>query len=310
MRGVFRGGNNKFTWLRSYASRSKVLHVDESYKEAFKQGGGLSKGSCVVVCNARKYDWTTLQFPEGKKDWLVLKKEEFVLAKERKTGADVFFFPYGVTVVWGASKDDTQRLMREVESFAPPVSPMKSPLMEDWTFEVGEKDSLLVDSLQLSRHTNALSARLAFSTGLAQSAKLQVFEEQVDAAIAMAERIPEQLAQYGQLRLSRRDINRKYGQLLTVRASANLHSDILDLPEFFFELPDGHETYGVVRRYLQVAQRAKVLNDRLQLIQELYRMLGEDRSQEISHRLEWLIIALITVEVILAVGSKLADKKD
>ena len=108
------------------------------------------------------------------------------------------------------------------------------------------------------------------------------------------------MAAHGQLRISRRDINRKYGELMMIRTQINLHSDVLDLPEFFFELPEGKETYTTVAGYLQTARRARILNERLDLLSSLYTMISEDRSTNVSHRLEWLIVGLISVEICVA----------
>ena len=50
---------------------------------------------------------------------------------------------------------------------------------------------------------------------------------------------------------------------------------------------------------MQVQRRTRVLNERLDVLDDLFSLLRQTKDQGYSHRLEWLIIALITIEVVL-----------
>jgi uncharacterized Rmd1/YagE family protein len=177
--------------------------------------------------------------------------------------------------------------------------------VEHWSFEQkGEIDELLVDNITFNEKLHHLSGKLAVASGLAQNVKLTHFEQQVEQAIELVDEIPQHMAKHGALNFSRKVINRKYGELLMVRTSINLHSDVLDLPQFFFEIPEGQETYEIVSKYLQISRRARILNERLELLTDVYTMLSDDRSKSVSHRLEWLIIVLISVEIVVALVDK------
>lgn len=263
----------------------------------------------MVRCDARKYDWPALAHSllasSGKVgDWaLLLQKEEFILLRNRQTSSEAFLFPYGVTVLWTTQKE--QQWPSSLVVLQKPIGPHEA-VMEEWMFSSAESDSILVDEITLDQTVHPLAAKLAASTGLAQELKLTFFEEQVERAIALIESIPEQMAASGQLTFSRKQINRKYGELMMVRTSINLHSDVLDLPGFFYDLPEGQNTYNVVARYLQIARRARILNDRLDLLQDVYMMLSDDRSKNVSHRLEWIIIVLIAAEIVLLLPAAIA----
>lgn len=279
--------------------KKRLKHYDPSYLQAFESPSN-NEGHCLVRCDARKYDWTaiaaSLKLPES--PWqLVLEKEEFLLAKKKESNSEdseLFVFPYGVAVMWS-----TTRMAENVEL---PLARLGAHdvVSDIWEFRSGAKDSILVDEIIFDRNVNVLAAKLAASSGLAQELKLSVFEEQVERAIDLIELVPQQMAAKGQLSISRKEINRKYGELMMIRTQINLHSDILDLPEFFFEMPEGQETYTTVTKYLQTTRRARVLNERLDLLSSLYMMISDDRSTNVGHRLEWLIIGLISVEIVIA----------
>lgn len=50
--------------------------------------------------------------------------------------------------------------------------------------------------------------------------------------------LPQQLSEYGKIILSRVDISKLMGKLFLHKAQVNLHSDILDIPDFFWEYSD------------------------------------------------------------------------
>ena len=290
------------------AIRTKKKAVfDDSYGEALSLSSDVEKGICHVYCTSRKFDWPNLKFPfrpDQKGDWFVLKKEEFMLVKEKSGILDLFIFPYGAVVSFddGSPTSQASDICKALGVSAFSIGPMKETLHEEYEWKMEDKVSIVVDRIGMSKDENELPSKLAVATGLAQSLKLDVFEEQVERAIELVEDIPEQISEKGELQISRREINKKYGELLKVRASINLHSDILDVPEFFWEFSEGPETYQSVTRYLRIQKRARTLNERLELLSDLYTTLIEQKDQKVSHSLEWLIIFLIAVEVIIGIG--------
>lgn len=53
------------------------------------------------------------------------------------------------------------------------------------------------------------------------------------------------------------------------RSAVNLHSDMLDTPEIFWEMDDWEPTYRRVAEYLDIPNRVRVLNQRLDIMKEL-----------------------------------------
>ncbi len=132
--------------------------------------------------------------------------------------------------------------------------------------------------------------RLAISHGIAQSVKLGTFENTVRRIFNHTRHIPEDLAKQGRIGLSRKEIRRKMGELFIERNSINLHVDVLDTPEFFWEYSELEPFYAMTANYLDIETRVEVLNHRLDVVQELFEMLGNELNHQHSSRLEWTII--------------------
>ena len=69
--------------------------------------------------------------------------------------------------------------------------------------------------------------------------------------------IPERMAVDGKIRLERTAITKRIGQLFVDRASINLHSDILDHPDFFWEDDEWLSLYLKASKYLEIERRAE-----------------------------------------------------
>ena len=149
--------------------------------------------------------------------------------------------------------------------------------------------------------------KLAVSFALAQSVKLGVFERTVEQTIQETRTIPERMAVDGKIRLTRTSITKRIGQLFVDRASINLHSDILDNPDFFWEDDEWLPVYSRVAKYLEVDRRAEVLNKRLDILKELFDMLASEYHNSHASMLEWIIIILIVIEVFFQVVSLCLD---
>jgi uncharacterized Rmd1/YagE family protein len=87
------------------------------------------------------------------------------------------------------------------------------------------------------------------------------------------------------------------GRLLHFRAMLNLQSDLLDTPDMYWSEPTLEELYMRVGRMLDNRPRIAVLNKKLDYASELADVLGSHLSEQHTWKLEWGIIALITVEV-------------
>ena len=155
--------------------------------------------------------------------------------------------------------------------------------------------------------------KFTLAYALAQSAKLFVWEARVDVTIEDVRPIPERLAATGRTNLSETQISRMIGKIFTESTQVNLHSEILDSPNWLWE-DDQHEpAYIALRDHLDVPDRVELLNKRLDILKELLEVLNTQLANSHSSRLEiiviWLIIAEIVVTLLVFVLEHVLPKK-
>ncbi|TMW66021.1 hypothetical protein Poli38472_003786 [Pythium oligandrum] len=210
---------------------------------------------------------------------------------------DVFYFGTGCTVFWGLTRAEEQAHLRTLTTFS--VGPVKQVEVEDMDYTYGESSHIFNDSITLE--SNRASEKLAISFAMAQSAKLDVFEERVEETIQKTKHIPQNLATTGSIQYSQSDISKLIGQLFIVRNDVNLNSDMLDEPEFFWEDDEYQPLYKKMTKYLDVDNRVQILNTRLDILRELLDVLNQQLAHRHGTKLEWIVIWLIVAEVLVDV---------
>ncbi len=217
---------------------------------------------------------------------------------------DVFCFGYGCIVFWNMDEDKERRLIDKLSPFE--HDSLKTIEEDTFTYEVGNRVRFHQGHITIDGEDDMLT-KLAISFGLAQSVKLAFFESRIEHTIKVSETITEALASTGRIPYSRREIGRKIGKLFMERNSINLHIDFLNPPDFFWENPDLEPFFKMSVKELDVAQRSEILNKKLDIIHELFQLLGDELNYRHSTLLEWVIIILISFEVTLTLWHHFAQ---
>ncbi|MBS0236740.1 MAG: RMD1 family protein [Proteobacteria bacterium] len=223
-------------------------------------------------------------------------------SEERKSEfAEALVFKYGCVVFWGSSHHDEKVILKRLARFC--QHPLPAPVVDVCKYEVVDGAETEVDEENdlITLGSDAPILKVSVAYGLSQSVKLSRFEELVDKTIDMNKKIPQELIRSGQIRLSRRTLAHKMGELFAVKNLINLHSAILDVPEFFWRKPKYEPYYNMTVGFLDIHKRIDILNKRIDVIHELYMMLSNEQQHIHSSRLEWIVILLIMMEVIIAV---------
>ncbi len=254
---------------------------------------------CTVYCTAASYDIPAL-FQLLQSQGLAQLFRDCVhlfIKEERKPKGDIFCFIYGCVVFWGLSEKEELEFLHSIK----PVeqNPLVKFDMDEFSFVHGENMHIAEDEIVL-HNKNALT-KLAISHGLAQSVKLTQFEDTIQKTINKTKHLPEDLCYKGEIRMSRKEISKQMGELFLERNFINLHSDILDIPEFFWNHPELEPFYRKTAHYLDVNKRIEILNKRLTVVHELFEILSNEMKHQHSSRLEWTIIILIFIEILIAI---------
>ncbi|MCJ1334297.1 hypothetical protein MMC10_011005 [Thelotrema lepadinum] len=246
---------------------------------------------------------------------------------------DIFIFPSGTIVSWGVPRSHIDFLRSEV--LAPAARKPLGEEAEDENLEYSEDSNeerslVIAEKIVLGtkspttqenlgsnksnpgdgthRPLRTVLAKIAFSSGLARATKLAVLENLVD-EYSQSSRSILSILMHGSMRLkSRKWVYEKIGQLLDLRAQLNLYSELADdLPDLFWDTKHelGLESYyDQISKALDTRIRIKTLNQKMDYAEEIISNLRDMRSEIHSSRLEWIIIGLITFEVLYAIWTE------
>lgn len=236
-------------------------------------------------------------------------EEEMWRARETMLMAtqDVFYFDYGCVVFWGLTPREEKAAMTELAAFTTdPVNPAELDSSYDhmeFSFDrkVNPQRPIRFDRMRL--RSLQIEEKLSLSYAMAQSSKLFVFESKVLERVEQTRYLPNELASMGKIKSSKRDLNMLIGQLFVLQTEVNLFSSILDTPDFLWDDDEHLPAYQFTRNYLEVDDRVQLLNSRLAVIRDLLDVLQAQISDSNSTRLEWIVIWLISVEIVMGIMS-------
>ena len=144
---------------------------------------------------------------------------------------------------------------------------------------------------------------------MAQSSILAVFEARIQKKVEEFRYIPETFATNGKVRISGKRLGNMIGEVFVVRHDVNLHTEILDTPDWFWNNRDVEDLYKMVSEYLEMDSRTAILNKRLDMLREMLAMLQLQNEHEHAVKLEWIVIVLVAascaVEFVTVIGKYL-----
>ncbi|ETF39982.1 YagE family protein [Chlamydia pecorum MC/MarsBar] len=251
---------------------------------------------CAAYCTASHYNLHILFHLLKPRFTTVLSREYVMASSEDSLDQISVFFPYGVAVFWGWEEAEEHKLLQTIIPASPEILPQ--PEIDCYNFFYGDKLQIRRDRLILADTT--LNTKLAISFGLAQSVKLTFFEETIYKTIEDSKKLPQDLSAKGKISMPRKAIAKKIGKLFLDKATVNLHSDILDEPDFFWEHPKTQPIYLDVLSCLDIDSRINVLNHRLTILGDVLEILNDQLNHQHTSSLEWTIIYLIMIEVFVA----------
>lgn len=267
---------------------------------------------CSSYCTSSEYKMNDLVAnlnriglePQFFDDVIYIQKEH----RKDSNPIDVFFFPFGCVTIWGAEESEEKTILADiVPAYSNQNNELKNNgLVSDFIYfdydEENGKTFIDEEKNKILLGDKSTFIKLSISHALAQSVKLSVLEQSVSNLIVKTTPIQQELARTGSVSLSKKEISQQIGILFNERYSINLHSDILDTPEFFWRRPSYEPLYLMTVEFQDIQIRQNILNHRLSMIHELYNILSNELNYKHSTRLEWIIIILITMEVVLSLA--------
>mmetsp|Transcript_659 Transcript_659/g.1023 ORF Transcript_659/g.1023 Transcript_659/m.1023 type:complete len:220 (-) Transcript_659:560-1219(-) len=217
-------------------------------------------------------------------------------------------FPSGSLVFWDVPLGTRRKIFDEASELS--GDDLIVPFDEfdhEFVIKVEEESTFFKNDKIHVRDLSNKEELLALSFGLAQSTKLQVYEEAIDRLVEETQVLPNQLAIHGRIYESNRTLKRRMGTLLSARYSVSLLSDILDTPDFFWEHPNLEVLHKQCRSQIGISKRVNLLSRRMDIIKDSLDLINTEITGTSSHRVEWYIVSLIAVEIAIEVGKLFFD---
>jgi uncharacterized Rmd1/YagE family protein len=185
------------------AAPSSLYTVSDTTLDAHRCGT-LCVGAAIDVREVYTYYMSLGVQCTAYKDGLDVVVHCLHVNDDEDSDSHAFYFMYGSMVLWNFDSRGENRLIAESRKLFSRGT-LEDPEVDDFGFVYvsgpDAKPHIHKDVIHLT--TSDVMEKLAVSFGLAQSAKLSVFERTTESTIADTRHIPEQLANSGKISLSR-----------------------------------------------------------------------------------------------------------
>ncbi|XP_071537729.1 required for meiotic nuclear division protein 1 homolog isoform X5 [Panulirus ornatus] len=215
---------------------------------------------------------------------------------------EIYFFREGSVVFWNVAELERTNVLRFIKQYEKGKyeEQVVEEECESLTYKYNEgpsKTRLVHDKIMLNPEGPTDMEKYTFSNVMAMSVKLGIWEASLDNYIDNIEYVSEELSKTGRVVLSQEQVLQRMGQLFALRHLLNLSSDLLDIPDFYWDHEQLEQLYKRTSEHLSISKRTSVMNVKLGHCVELMELLKGHLDEKHSSRLEWIIIILIMVEV-------------
>lgn len=207
-------------------------------------------------------------------------------------------FPYGVVVCWGDG--NLSNILVVLRNHTQGDIASDKMLYDEFDLILSSKRPaklVFEDTIYLEDMDEL--ALIAISHPIAQSLRLEQHEDAILESIQKVKHIPNNLAKFGKISESKKQISKMQGKLFVLKGNINFEHSILDKPEYFWEYPEYDNFYNRMSDYLEINQRIEVLYKKMTTIDETLSILSNELNHRHSSKLELIIILLILIEIVI-----------
>lgn len=238
-----------------------------------------------------------------------LQKQAVLLSAKRQNSNDdiknIFIFQEGSVVFWNIPHDQQKRILYGLTTLKEEPYPNNLIHEEQERLEFSlnralERSKINRGVIQLALSQDASGIQLdqfAVSHAISLSVKLAIWETLLDRYVESMSWVTKSMKEGNNLSLTRNQIFKKTGEIYELKHRINLDSDLLDLPDVYWDRPNQEVLFLSVLSFLNINRRTSVINDKLNNCCELMNLLTNHMNDKHHVRLEWMIIILIMVEV-------------
>lgn len=216
----------------------------------------------------------------------------------------IFIFSFGAVVFWNFPDSQMEKDWLEKNLlYHPGICGQRH---DEETVERANDEMAFVYTLESYRvrhdvfhlMTRHPEEKLAASFALAKSSLLAVYEVMLERNIDRNANLPEKLAKTGRIHMSDGELSKEIGSLFLIKHGINLDSILQDTPEELWDNDYFKASYDKTILYFEINKRLSLINQRVDMISNLHKLLIEQEQNRHGVYLEWIVIILIVVDVL------------
>lgn len=276
----------------------------------------LEKGYLTVTAFATAGEYDLERLLAALKDQNLYEPKQFLSSGDNDTDQDVlhvtakykvgnesrdlYFFREGTVVLWNCTDLENSNILRFLKQFEQDAYDESTVLEESESMLYNSSDNaarLKNNSFYVSKEDDIGLEKYTFSNAMSLSVKLGIWEASLERYIESMAFVTDDLKKGNSIKISRPEMLRKTGELFALRHLINLSSDLLDVPDFYWDREQLEHLYQQTCSYFSINRRTRVMNEKLNHCIELADLISSNLNDDHHVRLEWMIIILIMVEV-------------
>jgi uncharacterized Rmd1/YagE family protein len=216
-------------------------------------------------------------------------------------GGDGFAVAYdfGAVVFFDVPAAEREAVLARILARLPPEP--HAPLVDDYRLDVRAGAALDVGFDRATVAALDESVLELVGLVLAQSVAMDYYDEDVALLFQQVDAFASELALRGKLPSSRRELVRFVGRAVAMRNRVLLTLSLVDAPPVTWEKEVSDRLYRALRTTFEIGDRYRAFEHKLHLIQENLEIFVDLVHERRSVALELTVIALIVVELLLAI---------
>lgn len=211
----------------------------------------------------------------------------------------LYIFDYGVVVFANFDPVAKSEFLNFAKNYA--TNLVELNLSEEYRIDIDPKESKpLVKNDYVTVASIDPSLLRIVMLNIGQSVALEFYEMLTDELITSSKHYILELEQKGKLSISKTNLLKYIGKVLNVKNSIVDNLYILDDPNLVWDNEELNLLNRNLKNNFDIHPRFKDLDYRLQIVEDNLTLFTDVLNVRESHRLEWIIIALIAFEIIMA----------
>jgi len=214
----------------------------------------------------------------------------------------VYIFEYGVVCFFGYDETEMTNFLNMISNYCEYA--LENRMSEDFLIEINKETNKVLHNKIILNEINSEIIRLIMHN-VSQSVALDYFSQQAENLFKDTQYYTLQLEINGKLNIQGKRLKKFIGKSLNLKNRISQHLYIFDSHPETWENEEFDQTDKSMKKAFDMYDRSKNLKEDIEIIKDNLELFIDIMHHRKSSFLEWIIIALILVEVLNMLFEKL-----